>query len=223
MPKRLRPWLSCTVPAVEGGTTPPAAPPAAPPTPAPPAVTVGPNGFPEGTPVKDMTAEHQAAYWKHQSRQHEDRSKTKDTTLAELQRQIDEKKRGDMSDTDKAIADRVAAELAKYRQAMTADLVSARIEAAVATRGLNVEDVKALIDAADKNYFVKDGAPDPERITAWAAALPTPATGTPEPNRPGTGPAFQGRQNGTPAGAHGLSAGAAAYAADKDKPKTPFT
>jgi hypothetical protein len=170
-----------------------------------------------------MTAEQQAAYWKHQSRTHEDRSKGKDTTLAELQRQLDEVKRGQMSDTDKAIADRVDAEIAKYRQTMTADLVSARIEAAVSARGLNVEDVKALIDAADKNYFVKDGAPDPVRITAWAAALPAPATGTPVPPRPGTGPAFQGRESGNPTGVNGLSAGAAAYAADKGKPKSPFT
>jgi len=218
MPPRLRPWLLCTVAPVEGGTTPPPTPPAAPPAPAPSTATVGANGFPENTPVKDMTAEHQAAYWRHQSRQHEDRSKAKDTTIADLQRQVTPP--APKSDTDKAIDDRVAAALAP----LTVDLVSARIEAAVARRGIDTATVQPLIDGLDVNKFLKDGKPDAERITAWAAALPAPATGTPPATpRPGTGPTFQGRESGNPTGTNGLSAGAAAYAADKDKPKTPFT
>lgn len=39
-------------------------------------VELGPNGYPLATPVKDMTAEHQAAYWKFQARKHQRRNET---------------------------------------------------------------------------------------------------------------------------------------------------
>lgn len=35
------------------------------------------KGFPEGTPVAEMTAEQQAAYWKHQARKHEERARSR--------------------------------------------------------------------------------------------------------------------------------------------------
>jgi len=219
MPKHLRPWMRFTVTPPEGGT-PPADPPA--PTPTPPAT--GANGFPENTPVKDMTAEQQAAYHQHHARKHEGRSKEKDGEIADLRRQLEEAKKGPKSDADKAIDERVAAALAP----LTVDLVSARIEAAVARRGIDTASVQPLIDGLDFGKFLTDGKPDATRIAAWAEALPAPATGTPTapgaPQRPATGQFPQGRgSGGAPTGAQGLAAGAAAYEADKGKPKTPFT
>lgn len=46
----------------------------------------GERGYPEGTPVADMTAEQQAAYWKSHARKHEDRIKAIDVTPEELAR-----------------------------------------------------------------------------------------------------------------------------------------
>lgn len=220
MRKNLRPWLRCTVGPVEGGT-PPVTPPAQP-VPTPPSTAqTGPNGFPENTPVKDMTAEHQAAYWKHQSRQHEDRSKAKDTEIAGLKAQVPPPP--PKSDTDKALDDRIAAALAP----MTADLVSARIETAVALRGLPVDTVRPLIEALDVSKFIRDGKPDTEKITAWAAALPAPAsagqpaTGTPSATpSPGTG-GFQGRGGGQPPATRDMTA---EYKADRQsRAASPFS
>jgi hypothetical protein len=207
MPKHLRPWLRFTVTPPEGGTTPPA----------PPAPQVGPNGFPEGTKVEDMAVEHQAAYWQHQSRKHEGRSKAKDTTIADLQKQVPPA--APKSDTDKAIDDRIAAALAP----VTADLVSARIETAVATRGIGVATIQPLIDGLDLTKFMRDGKPDAEKISAWAAALPAPATaGAPATGTPPATPSpgmggFQGRGGGQPPAERGMDAMGAEYLADKAK------
>src|SRR5215218_296038 len=49
--------------------------PAPPPAPAPPDPA---GGFPADTPVTEMTTEQQAAYWKHQSRKHEERARSRE-------------------------------------------------------------------------------------------------------------------------------------------------
>jgi hypothetical protein len=46
----------------------------------------GERGYPENTPVADMTAEQQAAYWRTHARKHEDRLKAIDVTPEELAR-----------------------------------------------------------------------------------------------------------------------------------------
>lgn len=66
--------------------TPPAPP--VPPQPAPPVAQPPANdrGYPEKTPVADMTPEQQAAYWQYHARKHEDRLKQIDVTPDELAR-----------------------------------------------------------------------------------------------------------------------------------------
>jgi hypothetical protein len=56
--------------------------------PAPPSqpALVGEHGYPEKTPVAEMTIEQQAAYWRHHARKHEDRLKAIDVTPDELTR-----------------------------------------------------------------------------------------------------------------------------------------
>jgi hypothetical protein len=74
------------------GQAEPATGPTAPPTPAQqPAqpsqpAPVGEHGYPEKTPVAEMTIEQQAAYWRHHARKHEDRLKAIDVTPDELTR-----------------------------------------------------------------------------------------------------------------------------------------
>ncbi|MET9480935.1 hypothetical protein [Streptomyces sp. NPDC006638] len=57
---------------------PPVVPPAIPP-------AVNEHGFPDNTPVADMPAEHQVAYWKHHARKHEQRA-NQAPDAAELER-----------------------------------------------------------------------------------------------------------------------------------------
>jgi hypothetical protein len=171
-----------------------------------------------------MTAEQQAAYHQHHARKHEGRSKEKDGEIADLRRQLEEAKKGPKSDADKAIDERVAAALAP----LTVDLVSARIEAAVAKRGIDTASVQPLIDRLDFGKFLSDGKPDATRIAAWADALPAPVTGTQQqppapgaPQRPGTGQFPQGRGSGPSTPPRDM---AAEYEADKKRTAAnPFT
>jgi len=48
--------------------------------------TAGDRGYPDNTPVADMSVEQQAAYWRHHARKHEDRLKAIDVTPDELTR-----------------------------------------------------------------------------------------------------------------------------------------
>lgn len=53
-------------------------------------VTVNEHGYPDNTPTSDMTPEHQVAYWKYQSRKHEQRANTApDPAEVERLRQAD--------------------------------------------------------------------------------------------------------------------------------------
>lgn len=45
-----------------------------------------PNGYPLNTPVEQMTAPEQAAYWKHHSRKHENQLRETQTKLTEIER-----------------------------------------------------------------------------------------------------------------------------------------
>ncbi|MGV0042027.1 hypothetical protein [Mycobacterium colombiense] len=105
-------------------TAPPAPPapapaPPAPPNPAPPeAPPQGDKGFPEGTPLAEMTDAQQAAYWKHHARRHEDTVKGyKGLTpqqVAELQAENDSLKGEKLSADEKALK---AARDEAYKQA----------------------------------------------------------------------------------------------------------
>lgn len=157
---------------------------AAPSTPAPvpaqPASQVGERGYPENTPVADMTIEQQAAYWRHHARKHEDRLKAIDVTPEELTRlresdaemqRLAEASRTDMERIEARAAtaeQRVAAlepDLLKLQAAIKAGLpaeVSAKLLAASRRIvGGTAEEYEA--DAAD--YFgsapIQFGPPAP--------------------------------------------------------------
>lgn len=144
----------------------PADPPPAPPTP-------DDKGFPENTPVAEMSPGQQAAYWRHQARKHEDRAKAAPTAeeLAELRAARDERdqlRQELMTESEKAI------EAAKQegRQAAAAEfgerLVAAEFTAAAAGRQVNLD---ALLTGLDRSRFLKDGEPDRDAIKAFVDAI----------------------------------------------------
>lgn len=115
--------------------------------------------------------------------------------LGQALAQLEELKRGQMSDADKAIADAHA----KGRQEALAEtaalLVESRLEAALAGRGLTDQQQKALVDAVHHERFVKDGKPDTAAITAWADQVAPKGSG-----RTGGMPDLgQGRRSAPPA------------------------
>jgi membrane protein involved in colicin uptake len=97
------------------------------------------HGYPDATPIAEMSTEHQAAYWKHQSRKHEQRAsqapdaaelerlKERDAALKKLEdEQLTETQRV-QAEKDAAEAARLAAEA--ERDAAVAEAVRIRIAA----------------------------------------------------------------------------------------------
>ena len=71
----------------------------------------GEHGYPTSTPLTEMTVEQREAYWRHQSKKHEqtwksviDRNLTPEQVL-EMQQRLDEVNRERMSDHEKQVAD----------------------------------------------------------------------------------------------------------------------
>ncbi len=93
-------------------------------------VVVNEHGYPDATPVADMTAEHQVAYWKHHARKHEAASKA-GPDAAELERlraaeaELNSRKAAEMSEAERVQAEKAAAEAAA---------ATAKAEADAATR-----------------------------------------------------------------------------------------
>lgn len=176
------------------GGDPPADPPTDPPK--PPADP----GFPANTPLEQMNAEQREAYWKHQSRRWEERAKPfKDLTpekLAELQDKATkhDKLEYDLaSDHEKALADaRTAAEAAAAAEYLP-QVISARLEAAAARKGVDGEALAKALEFVDHEKFLNDqGAIDADKVQSFVDGI-APAKGT-QPK----GPSLTGHQ--TPGG-----------------------
>lgn len=192
----LPPWVRLIEGDGTGQGAPPAPTPAVPPVGQPPVGTPtqgqpqgtqnGPNGYPESTPLAEMTADQREAYWKAMARKHETASKTKDVELAALKpkaEQHDAAIEASRSEAEKAVAAAEqrgketgvaaaeAAAVAKYGAA----LVTAKFETALAGR-LTAEQVATLVGGLNVAVFLgPDGLPDAQKITDYAAAIPAPA------------------------------------------------
>ncbi len=112
---------------------------------------VGAHGFPEATPVAEMSAEHQAAYWKYQSRKHEQRAAAA-PDAAELERlraaeaELATRKNAEMTEAQRVQAEKdtaVAAAATAQAAAETAARRALLLEVAMA-KGLSVEQAERL-------------------------------------------------------------------------------
>jgi hypothetical protein len=100
---------------------------------------VNEHGYPDATPIAEMSAEHQAAYWKHQSRKHEQRASAA-PDAAELERlraaeaELATRKAAELTETERLQAERDAA---------AAEAATAKATAEAATRRALVLEVAA--------------------------------------------------------------------------------
>jgi alanyl-tRNA synthetase len=185
----------------------------APAPPAPPAAPVEPaTGFPADTPVAEMTTEQQAAYWKHQSRKHEERARSREDYDAVKAKaaELDRIKAEQMTEQEKAVTKAREEALAEgKRQAMT-DLATkytrAMLDTALTSRGKSPEQVNTLLRHVNFESYVANGEPDTDAIAAYADSIAGPVTGG------GQGRADHGQgARGQQGKATGLEAGAAMF------------
>ncbi|UOR02069.1 hypothetical protein MUN77_01675 [Leucobacter allii] len=139
------------------------------------AATGGEFGFPAETPVAEMTAEQQAAYWKYHSKKWERNAKAKfekpadyDQVLADAQayrQQKDDAK----SPNEKAVDQARAAGKAEALQEILPTLV--RAEFARRLPHLDDDALEELLEDVSPATYFKDGAVDTERVARMAKRL----------------------------------------------------
>ncbi|MFD0276168.1 hypothetical protein ACFVHB_20005 [Kitasatospora sp. NPDC127111] len=93
---------------------------------------VGPNGFPENTPVAEMSHEHQAAYWRHHSRRWETVAKAAPTPEEVTQLRADSaelatRKTAELSETQRLQKEKDDAEAAATRARADAEAATRRV------------------------------------------------------------------------------------------------
>lgn len=137
--------------------------------------SVNEHGFPEKTPIKDMTPEQQVAYWKHKARKHEDAANARsdyDTVKAER----DQLRQAGMSADEKALEDakKAAAEEARAQERATwaGRTVRAELRAALGGKGLKTEQINAITAPIDpKNFLTDAGEVDADKVSEYASGF----------------------------------------------------
>lgn len=175
------------------------------------------RGYPLNTPVADMTAEQQIAYWKYHSRKHENALKDAGD-LEELRARAaraDELEAQHATESQKAAKKAADEAVAAERKRLAPSLVAAEFRAA-AKGVLTDEQRDALLEDLDlTKYLTAKGEVDVEKVTNKVAAFAPPADGKQRPF-PDLG---QGKRGGGPT----RKGAAGAAEADRRFPKTATT
>lgn len=196
---------------------PPAQPAAAPVQPPAPATPPALNdlGFPTGMPVEQMTADQQAAFWKHQSRSWEGRYKALPPDLNDQlakAAEYDRLKAATQTDHERAIEAARAEGRALALRENAGRLVEAHFAAVLPH--LSEQERGDLLAGLDRNYFLgADGNVDAAKIGQFAGRLAPAPANTPQPPGAPAGAlpprVDTGQGNaGAPARPTGLAAGA---------------
>ena len=161
----------------ESNTPAPEAPPADPP--APEAPSQGDKGYPEGTPLTEMTEAQQLAYWKHHARRHEDTVKAyKGLTpqqVADMQTELQEAKDAKLSADDKALKV-VREEAAKQARAEAEAEYLPQIRAAkvqsIASGIVSGDRLSAFMELVDTTKLLDEsGTVSEEKVMGYLTAM----------------------------------------------------
>lgn len=168
-------------------------------------VAGGDDGYPANTPIVEMTAEQQAAYWKAQARKHETRVKQMSDYDALKQTSEQYRTLVEASKTDQEKA--LDAAKAEAREAAKVEfgtrLVDAQFKVAASGR-LDEQQVTTLLDGLDRTRFMTDaGDVDAAKVKTYVDGI------APAQQGPGHVDMGQGRRQGSTAPT--VETGAALY------------
>lgn len=132
------------------------------------------KGFPDNTPVADMTAEQQAAYWKFHARKHEERANARadyDAVKAKAD-ELDELKKSQMSDQDKAVQEAKDQARAETLAEVGGRMVDTHINAAVTANRITQDQADVVLGSLDRSKFLTDdGDVDADKVEALLTTL----------------------------------------------------
>jgi len=152
------------------------------------------KGYPENTPVAEMTDAQQAAYWKDAARKHEGRNKALGVTPEQLQELRDKAKRAEAvdyelsSEKDKAVADAKKAAAVDAAAEYLPRLVNAEFRAAAAGR-IEPERLTTILEPLDMSKFLAaDNSVDTAKVSDYVNGI-APVT---DARKPAAGPSSTG-------------------------------
>lgn len=135
-------------------------------------------GYPQNTPVSQMTADQKAAYFEEKARKEESRrkglskavgGKTADQIAADLA-ELEQLRAGSLSDQQKAVKDAADAARAEERVKAGQRIAKATFEGALGH--LKAEDRNEILDGVNlARYIDDDGEVDTEKVRAYAARI----------------------------------------------------
>lgn len=165
-------------PSVPAADPPKPGPPAAPPAP-PASEPPADKGFPEGTPLEQMTEPQRTAYWQHYARKHENAAKAFGTLtpqqVKDMQAENDALKTAQLSASDKAIkeardeAARSAAEVAKAEYLPQIQALQVKSIASQIITGDQLNAFMAIVNPAA--LVGADGAVDETKVMGHLTAM----------------------------------------------------
>jgi hypothetical protein len=162
----------------------PAPVPQPPPTPPQPTTTPPPGdtdrGYPQDTPLEQMTAEQREAYWRHHSRKWEKIAKDRNDydTLRAAAEELNTLKAANATDQEKAVAAARAAGYAEASGRAAVILVDAHVRAGLSSR-MTPDRIEAFVGHLDHKHFLgADGVSvDAEKVAAFVNAVAPPPSG----------------------------------------------
>lgn len=137
------------------------------------------RGYPENTPLDDMSLEEQVAYWKHNSRKHEGRVKAFGDITPEALSDMREKSEKYealeyelTSEQDKAIAAAREEAAKQARSELLPQLVQASFDSHAARLGVDSEKLNAALKYVDLNKFLTSkGQVDTEAVASYVGTM----------------------------------------------------
>lgn len=179
--------------------------------------SVGSRGFPENTPIVEMTDSQRAAYFKHQNRQAERKlAAFKGFTPEQIQKIVSENetlKTSQLSESERTVKEAAEKAAAEARAAAEADwrpkYQAAQLKSAAATVIKDQEQLSSFMAITDPSKFSgEDGEIDEEKLMGHLTAL---FGGSTQGKRPASGPPAWGQfSGGASAGVRPGEAGKAA-------------
>lgn len=124
-------------------------------------------GFPAETPLAEMTAEQQAAYWKHKARKHESRAKGAED-YDQIKAELDQLKAERMSESEKAIEDAKKEARAEAASEFGPKMAGAVLRTALASRGIEAEEIESKLSYVDFAKFLdNNGDVDSDKVQGY--------------------------------------------------------
>jgi hypothetical protein len=137
----------------------------------------GEKGFPEGTPLEQMSVEQREAYWKHHARKHEDAVKSMGDyqSLKDKASQYDALVAASQTEQERAVEAAKAEGRTAGKAEVTPLIVRTEIKAQAALAGMtDAAALKALTDRLDTTTFLNDkGDIDPDEVEKYVKSIVT--------------------------------------------------